>query len=178
MTRLSPVLTARDLPLAELHAARLDGELYAIDSCFCPIDEPELPMVRAASIVYQWPERIIAEQRSAAWVYGALAFPPARHELCADLSARARPTNARNALIREVVIDASEIVRIGELDVTSPLRTVLDLARFSGVFGALELRVCRELMALGGFNLSECLEALGARRNLPGKRQALQRLGQ
>jgi hypothetical protein len=176
MTRLGPVLTIADLPLAELHAARLDGELFAIDACFAPVDEPAIPALRAESIAVQWPDRIIAEQRSAAWVYGVLTSPPARHELCADLSARARPSNSRHARIREVVIDASELVRIGRLDVTSPLRTVLDLVRFGDEFGRAEATVCSDLMTLGGFAADDCRRALGARRNLPGKVQALARL--
>ncbi|CAN5307376.1 hypothetical protein BH11ACT2_BH11ACT2_07430 [soil metagenome] len=176
MSRLAAVLTPADLPLAELHAARLDGELFAVDSCFAPIDEPELPRLRADAIAAVWPDRIIAEQRSAAWVYGVLPTPPVQHELCADLSARARPSNRGQARVREVVIDPSEVVRIGRLDVTSPLRTVLDLARFSETFGQIEQKVCRDLMVLGGLTIDDCRSALALRRNLPGKRQAVERL--
>ena len=43
MTRLATVLTRNDLPSAELHAMRLDGELFAIDEAFAPIDIPETP---------------------------------------------------------------------------------------------------------------------------------------
>lgn len=177
MSRLSPVLTTDDLPLAELHAARLDGELFALDACFSPIDEPSTSALRAEAIASLWPDRMIAEQRSAAWVYGVLHHPPQRHELCADLSARARPANSRHAHIREVVIDSSELVRIGRLDVTSPLRTVIDLARFCEQFGDVERSICDALMQLGNLTTEKCRTALQARRNLPGKRTALVRLG-
>jgi hypothetical protein len=176
MTRLHHVLTVTDLPLAELHAARLDGELYALDGCFCPIDEPELQVLRAESIVAQWPYRLIAEQRSAAWVLGVIDTPPRRHELCADIGARARPTNLRRASVREVVIDASEILRIGTLDVTTPLRTAVDLARFSVDFGSSEREMCAGLMRLGSFGVTDCEESMNSRKNLPNKKLALERL--
>ncbi|MCU1403664.1 MAG: hypothetical protein JWM70_1988, partial [Microbacteriaceae bacterium] len=38
MSRLESVLCRIDLPEAELQAARLDGEVYAVSECFCPID--------------------------------------------------------------------------------------------------------------------------------------------
>jgi hypothetical protein len=176
MTRLHSVLTTDDLPLAELHAARLDGELYALDSCFCPVDELEYPALRANTIAAQWPFRLIAEQRSAAWVHGVTDFPPRRHDLCADIGARARPTNVHKANVREVVIDASEIVRIGRLDVTTPLRTTLDLARVSATFGNDERSMCIGLMRLGGFTAAHCIEVLDSRRNLPNKKVAFERL--
>ena len=176
MTRLTSVLTTSDLPLAELHAARLDGELYALDTCFCPIDETEFPALRAETIAAQWPYRLIAEQHSAAWVLGVIDSPPARHDLCADISARARPTNVRQANVREVVISASEIVRIGRLDVTNPLRTTVDLARFSRTFDDHERLICDRLMRLGGFTIEECRDSMESRRNLPNKKLALERL--
>jgi hypothetical protein len=176
MTRLPSLLTTDDLPLAELCAARLDGELYALDSCFCPIDEREFPALRANTIAAQWPFRLIAEQRSAAWVHGVTDFPPKRHDLCADISARARPTNVHRANVREVVIDASEITRIGHLDVTTPLRTMLDLARVSTTFDDEERLMCIGLMRIGGFTTAHCIEVLDGRRNLPNKKAAFERL--
>ena len=176
MTRLSPVLTTDDLPLSELHAARLDGELFPLGSCFCPIDEPEFAELRAETISRQWPDRLIAEQRSAAWVLGVLQFPPERHELCADIAARARPASLHGVTVREVVIDEDEIVRIGGLDVTNPLRTLVDLARFSDTFSDAEREVCAALVRLGGITLDDCARALDRRRHLPNKRIAWKRL--
>jgi hypothetical protein len=176
MTRLPPVLTTADLPLAELCAARLDGEVFAIDSCFSPIDQFESPRLRAAAISSQWPYRLIAEQHSAAWVLGASDSLPTRHDLCADIRARARPTSVRLANVREVVIEPHEIVRIGALDVTGPLRTVVDLARFSRDFGEAERLMCSRLMRMGVFGFEECTEVLLRRRNLPNKNLALRRI--
>ncbi len=173
--RLPAVLSARDLPIAELQAARLDGELFAIDECFSPIDEIEQQRHRAASLAVLVPGRLIAEQHSAAWIHGALDRPPARHEFCADTRARVRPSAPRFAL-REVVIDPIDLLEIGGLGVTAPLRTVLDLARFSTDFGAREREITRALMECGRFDLDDCMAALDRRRNLPGKRRAIIRL--
>jgi hypothetical protein len=176
MTRLSPVLTTADLPLSELHAARLDGELFPLNACFCPIDEPEWAGLRAETISRQWPDRLIAEQRSAAWVLGVLPFAPERHELCADIAARARPASLHGVTVREVVIEPDEIVRIGRLDVTNPLRTLVDIARFSSTFSVAEYEICAALAELGGVTLEDCMTALDRRRNLPNKRVARKRL--
>src|SRR5687768_17102372 len=100
MTRLSPVLDATDLPIAELWAARLDGELFTLDDCFVPIDAPEGARERAAAIARQWPQRFIAERLTAAWIWGVLDTPPVRHELCASLGARARPSTSRRVTVR------------------------------------------------------------------------------
>jgi hypothetical protein len=175
--RLPAVLSARDLPIAELQAARLDGELFAIDECFSPIDEVEQRQHRAASLAALVPGRLIAEQHSAAWVYGALGSAPAHHEFCADTRARVRPTATGRFSLREVVIDADDFTEIGGMGVTTPLRTVIDLARFCTEFGEGEREIVRELMAYGRFGLAECVVALNRRRNLPGKRQAIARLG-
>jgi hypothetical protein len=176
MPTLPRVLTPTDLPWPELQAARLDGELYALDTCFIPIDEPELPSLRAESIAVTWPDRLIAEQHSAAWVLGATDTKPHVHELCADIGARSRPVTTIRASIREVVIDASEIVRVGRLDVTSPIRTAIDLARFAVLWGEEERRIRDGLMARWAFDVEDCRAVMDARRNLPGKRMALERL--
>ena len=76
MARLPAVLDTHDLPLAELCAARLDGELVAIDDGWTPLDEPDLPALRAAVTALRAPRSLVIERMSAAWVHGALAAPP------------------------------------------------------------------------------------------------------
>ena len=176
MPRLSPVLSTADLPLAELHAARLDGELVALDACFTPIDIPPTTAHRAAALALQWPERLIAEQRSAAWVWGALWQPPSRHDLCSSLGARARPSEPLRVTAREVAISDDELVHLGPLRVTTPTRTIADLARAPRAFGASEAAVLRRLARVGGVTLDECRAALDRRRNLPNKIVAWQRI--
>jgi hypothetical protein len=176
MVRLSPVLHAGDLPLAELHAARLDGELVALDEAFAPIDVAEGPAARAAALARAWSPRLIAEQRTAAWIWGALADAPARHQLCSSVRARARPPTPLRSMVREVVIDPDEVSSVAGLRVTTPLRTVTDLARFDARFGETEALLVRELLRRGGLTLDDCRVALDRRRNLPAKRLAWRRI--
>jgi len=173
MSRLSPVLTASELPLAELYAARLDGELVRLGECFTPIDQPHDRYTRAASIARELPDRLIAERLSAAWIWGALPYPPARHELCASLGARARASNPRRVSVREVAISPDEIVVIAGQRLTSPVRTLVDLARFSTEIDA---EVLRALARVGAVTLGDCRAALDRRRNLPNKRRGWQRI--
>jgi hypothetical protein len=174
MARLAPVLHVGDLPLAELCAARLDGQLVAVDGAFCPVDTGISPVERAAAASRDWSSRLIAEQLSAAWIWGALLDPPARHQLCASSAERARSPGAPQA--REVVIDQDEIARLGGARVTTPLRTVADIARFSQAFGETEAGIIRRLMLLDGVTLDDCRSALDRRRNLPGKTLAWARI--
>lgn len=174
MTRLPPVLSELDLPLPELLAARLDGELFALDASFTPIDEIESIQHRIRAVHTGRPDRLIAEQHSAAWIWGAMPFPPSHHQLCVTLGARVQ--HRATAPIREVVIDDHEIVSVEGLLVTAPLRTAIDLARFSPAFGQLEETIVAFLMRHHGFGTADCLGELERRRNLPGKRRAVQRL--
>ncbi len=170
--RLAPVLSTRDLPAAELRAAALDGELVPIDGCWAPIDEPDRASQRALALAVQLPDRVIVEQRSAAWVWGLLDAPPRPHDLCTAIGARVRTGEGWPAA-REVVIDEDEMVELGGIRVTTPLRTVIDLARFGAIF---DEPLVERLLAFGGVTVADCLEAMNRRRNLPGKRLAVERL--
>jgi hypothetical protein len=174
---LPPVLSPADLPEAELRAARLDGEVFPVGECFSPVDEVVGPMHRARSLAALLPPRLIAEQHSAAWVLGASDSPPSRPELCTDSDARTRPTALALLAVREVVIDASEYSWLGGIRVTTPLRTAIDLARFSDAFGAEEREIVARLAESGRFRLGDVIEAIERRRNLPRKRIAMMRLG-
>ena len=176
MSRLPAVLFHLDLPEAELHAAKLDGELYPVDRCFSPVDEIDGLRNRAMALSLTVPARLIAEQRTAAWIYGALNRPPRQHQFCADISARVRPPALVAITVREVVIDASDLVEVAGLLVTTPLRTVVDLARASVNFTNDDLRAVSDLMRIGRFGVEECRAVLDRRRNLPHKRLALERI--
>lgn len=174
--RLPPVLSPVDLPVAELHAARLDGELFRVDDCFSPVDEIEQPGHRARALRACLPDRLIAEQRSAAWIWGALDRPPVHHELCAAIGARVRPPGVSWMTVREVVIAPREIATIEGMQLTTRLRTAVDLARSSIRFGEAEEVIVLRLMLDGGFGVEHCLDDMDRRRNLPNKKQAAQRL--
>jgi hypothetical protein len=173
--RLASVLCSNDLPEAELQAARLDGELYAVSECFSPVDVISDRQNRGRSLSLVLPQRVIAEQLTAAWVLGAVTMPPHPHQLCADIGARVRSPNSGRASVREVVIDEADLLSFGGLRVTTPLRTVIDLARFSD-FGDRERDAVRLLMAMGEIGVDECEAAMNRRRNLPGKAIALARI--
>ena len=177
--RLPAVLASHDLPLVELQAARLDGELYAVDDAFSPLDEPDGPNQRAAALAFALPVRFIAERRSAAWIHGALSLPPQRHELCVDISARRRPERPDRHSLREVVLDGRDLMFIGPLRVTTPVRTAVDLARepeTDAEAAAITDAVIGRLMRAYGIDLAACRDLVDRRRNLPGKRAAMERL--
>ena len=177
MSRLPPVLFHQDLPEAELHAAKLDGELYRIDQCFSPVDEIESRERRAHALALTIPARLIVEQRSAAWIYGA-SWLPHRHQFCVDINARVRTASLVGLTVREVVIEVGDLVDMAGLPVTTPVRTVVDLARNCLSFGDDELRMSGALMRIGGFGLEECRAVLDRRRNLPHKTLALERIAE
>jgi hypothetical protein len=78
--------------------------------------------------------------------------------------------------VREVVIAATELTTIGEMQLTTRLRTAVDILRFSPAFGPEEAQIVRRLMRDGGFGIQDCVADLASRRNLPHKRRALERL--
>ena len=129
MARLPAVLGTDHLPLAELCAARLDGELFAIDDGWAPVDEPDLPAFRAMATALRAPRALIIERMSAAWVHGARDAPPAVAQFCVPLDARIAVIGDHRAVVREVRIDGDDIVRFGEIRCTSLERTAFDLLR-------------------------------------------------
>jgi hypothetical protein len=175
-TRLRSILGSADFDVAELSALRLDGEGYLVDNCLAPLDEPSTSRQRAGVLAVQLGERLIAERRSAAWVWGARNDPPTPHEVCAASDARARPSRSAHLTVREVVFDEGDVVELNGLKLTSPIRTAIDLARFSLEWTVSDTETGAALMAGAGFSSLECLEVMNRRRNLPKKILALQRL--
>ncbi|MFC0678036.1 type IV toxin-antitoxin system AbiEi family antitoxin [Lysobacter korlensis] len=168
-------ITADDLPLAELLAARLDGDVFTLNLSFFAIDEFETPALRAASLRPHTPANLTAERDTAAWVWGARTTPPRVHEFCSGMGTRGRPGGPLAMTVREVVIDGAEIRELSGLRVTDPERTLLDLLRFATVFDPV---VAARLAELAGADRAGCAEALGSRRNLPFRRRALVRLAE
>ncbi len=170
------MLSTDDLPEAELCSARLDGEVYRLGPGFCAIDEIDSPAQRARSLATVLPERMIAEQFSVVWVLGLNDCIPYPLQLCARSHARWRPFSGSEWSVREVVIDEEDLTQIGGLWITTPLRTAVDIARFSTECGILERTAILGLADLGGFTLEDCCRLMDRRSNLPGKQRARQRL--
>ncbi|MBF4616507.1 hypothetical protein ITJ44_00235 [Clavibacter sp. VKM Ac-2873] len=174
--RLAPVLSVLDLPLAELCSARLDGEVYEVDACYSPVDELASPWLRAAALAAQVPSRLIAERSTAAWVHGAIRTPPRTHEYCVDSVARCHPPALRNVRIREVVLDERDTTTLAGLRVTTPLRTLCDIARTVADFTPSHEAACQGLLTLPGVTDAAARELLASSGALPDKRRALSRL--
>jgi len=182
MTALAPVLGTGDLPLAELHAAKLDGELFVLDEWFSPVDSPPTEQSRAGALTLTLAEhgslgrRVIAEQHTAAWVWGAIPAPPYPHQFCARGSTHTRAAAGGLGRVREVRIGDHDLVVRSGLTITTPRRTILDIVRFSSEFGATETTMVRRLLDLAGLTVADCREQLGALRNLSYKKRGLERL--
>ena len=169
------ILTNADLPLAELSAMRLDGELVSVDRWFAPFDEFPSVHQRALALLPGLHDRLIAERHTAAWVWGALDTPPAPHEFCTALDARVTRRPTPHVLIREVVLNESDTVVVSGVSVTSPRRTVADLLRFTETWTPGDRDIVRRLLDAGSLVASDVTEELG-RHKLPHKRRAVQRL--
>lgn len=148
----------------------------AVANCFSPIDEPDGIRYRARVLAAMIPHRMIAEQQSAAWVWGVRDQPPLRQQFCVDTEARVSISAGASHRLREVVIDDTEIADVEGLRLTTPLRTAIDIARARESFDAPDRDVLAALMMLGGFGEEECLRTMNRRRNLPRKAEALARI--
>lgn len=147
MAKLPTVLGTDDLPLAELCAARLDGELFAIDDAWTPVDEPDLPSFRAAVVASRSPRTLIVERLSAAWVHGALDAPPRLAQFCVPSTERVALVDAPGSVIREVRIDQADVVRFGGVPCTTVVRTAFDLLRDHALDDETSIRVVTALLA-------------------------------
>jgi hypothetical protein len=177
MARLPAVLGTDDLPLAELCAARLDGELFAIDDGWAPVDEPDLPEFRAAALALRVPRSLIIERTSAAWVHGALDVPPGIAQFCVPSSARIAVLAERRATVREVRIEDHEVVRFGDVRCTSIVRTGFDLLRDPDLDDDLAVEVTTALFDARRALLGELADRLEGAFRMPYRSAALARLG-
>ncbi|WP_022885157.1 type IV toxin-antitoxin system AbiEi family antitoxin [Glaciibacter superstes] len=130
--RLPSVLTTADLPLAELGSARLDGEVFSLGDGWCPIDEIEGQEMRARAAGLLVPSRAIAECLTAAWIYGACQ-EPTRHQFFVSPHARVAVHTSARYLLRELRCAPTDLQNLGGTRVTTPVRTIVDLARNESV---------------------------------------------
>ncbi len=176
MPRVPSVLTPLDLPLAELCAARIDGEVVAFGAGYRSLATVETPALRIHAVLGAASPRLIAELGTAAWIWGAMDPPPLALEFCCAHAARFRPTFERAARIREVRLEPEDVIHLDGLAVTSPLRTAVELARARQEFGPVDQVAVRELGRIAGVTLADAQALMNRRPNLSGKRRALVRL--
>lgn len=175
----SRLVTSDDWPEAELRAAVLSGELVAVGACWASPVEPQTPSLRAAAAGWTLRDaRLVAGTRTAAWIWGAASRPPAPLE--AAISPQARVHVDAGVRLREVVIDPADVVRLGGLGVTTPLRTVIDLLRTPNTgerpYGNAEADAVRGLLTIGAVSVTEVEERLCGLGTIPMVRQASRRL--
>ncbi|WP_144711988.1 hypothetical protein [Curtobacterium pusillum] len=175
----SPLLTTDDWPEAELRAAVLAGELVPVGDCWASPAEPQTPALRAAATAWSLPDaRLIACTRTAAWIWGATSRPPTPLDAC--ISPTLRVHVGPSVRLREVVLADGDVVRTGGLDVTTPIRTAVDLLRSPSRpgtdFGAAESSAVTGLLATGTVTVDELGRRLDALGTIPMARQAERRL--
>lgn len=161
------------LAVAELNAARLDGELFAVDEAFAPVDEVDDTRLRASALSELIGTRLIAELDSALWIHGIRSLPPALHRVCVSRSDRLKFAPSPRFVVREVTHGPCDIERIGELRVTTPARILFDLSVLGGEQAP---RDASGLLQRWPHLATECVERVEAAPNLPGKIAALARL--
>jgi len=157
--RLAPVLSPADLPVAELCSARLDGELYGIGDGWCPIDEPDDARTRSLAAALLVPPRAVAERMTAAWIHGA-APAPARQQYCVDARCRVKMILSPRIQLREVTLADDDVVALPGIRVTTPLRTLADIAGDPSLDDAEAVAALGRLMARFGLEAARVLERL------------------
>ncbi|KZX21268.1 hypothetical protein [Rathayibacter tanaceti] len=169
--RLPSVLVPGDLPLAELCAARLDGELIAVDEGFLLADLPLGAAERAASLAALLPRGVVADRLSAAWVHGALLVPPRMHSAAIDRRKRLRPPATTRLRCHEVLLGDGDVVVLSGTSVTTPVRTLIDLARTEE-----DPRTLRALSRASRTGLDRLLDRLASGPTIAGRRIVERRL--
>ncbi|MDF2492003.1 MAG: hypothetical protein K0Q58_581 [Microbacterium sp.] len=170
MTSVFLYFPGERLSPAELSAACLDGHLVGLGEGYVPADTVETSALRAASLRAVAGPQLAAILESAAWVHGALDEPPARHRLQRTSARRLHEPIGRRFVYRDPQLPAADIVRIGDVAVTSVPRTVADLAR-SGTDA--DRRVLRAFARLDRRTLEDGCGWLRAAVRIPHKRPAL-----
>lgn len=154
MTALLPRLLGPDvLPLAELLALCLDGQLYRVGDSFATLDTPESAALRADAFSTMAPPYVIADRGTAAWIHGARAAPPRRLQVCVDSDSRGgRIPPALDS--RQCTFIRGDVLQLGASRVTSPARTAIDLLCADGRFPPDSAAQVQYLLGVAGVSLS------------------------
>ncbi|MCX6500453.1 MAG: hypothetical protein NTU93_16915 [Arthrobacter sp.] len=178
-----PVLYFPGTPFswAELQAMAADGVLTQLSQRgYLPPGAAATPQLRARAAACAIPapirQRVVAGRMTAAWIYGC-AGEPDRIALLVDASRRVSSLRAtRGCSFHEVRLGPFDVVSLGGLMVSSPLRTAVDIA--------LHVEPERALPALGAFlaapelnvRLRLLIRAVEATPRVPHKQAALAKL--
>jgi hypothetical protein len=138
----------RVLPLAELFALCLDGQLFRVGDSFAATGTPDTPELRAHALAATVPHRAIAERATAAWIHGTRGRPPARPQIC-FIPAHRSTAVGQGVDARQRALEPAETVAVGPIAATTPLRTAADLLLHTAEFGPAEALEVRHLLSLG-----------------------------
>ncbi|MBD8138948.1 hypothetical protein IFT36_00115 [Frigoribacterium sp. CFBP 13605] len=172
--RLPLVLTHDDLPEPELRAAALDGQVYAVGGSWRSVAEIDDAGGRAIAIGIALGAGVVAAERSAAWVWGARGPAPLPHSGLVVSPARVKH-RGRGSIVRQVVIDEGEIVTVHGVAVTTPARTVVDLARCEG-WASEDETAARDVASQQGVTYADAIAVLDRRGRLPHRTRTVERL--
>ncbi|HOA87184.1 MAG: hypothetical protein R2732_03965 [Microbacteriaceae bacterium] len=117
------------LSIAELSAASLDGHLVGLGEGFMPADAIETIAMRAASLRPLLGDTMAATLLSAAWIWGALDRPPARHSAHRAVEHRLHHVLSRRLVLHDVHLAVEGRMLLGGVWVSTPLHTLIALAR-------------------------------------------------
>ncbi|MDQ0645514.1 type IV toxin-antitoxin system AbiEi family antitoxin [Microbacterium murale] len=161
----------------ELIAARLDGLLVEVGEGYMPVDLPEDAGARAAALIPILSPGFAASGPTAAWVHGIGDAPPLRHHIQRAVDHRPRVHPRQNLIMHEGRVPPSDLLLVGAVPVTTPLRTLTDLVLTSGRYD--ECAAWMRSMATACPSLVPRVQSLlVARSRLPGKRAALAALAE
>lgn len=155
---------------------RLLGESYA------PVG-PVSPGLRATALASTLTPRLtgrtVVGRMSAAWVFGCAPPPPAPVLLVPAPRRLSSTGRGHGALLHEVALGDYDILELGPVRVTTPLRTAVDVAVHSE--GALAVQTLRRLLGQPGLGLTlslvrRALETLPRQPNKQRGRDLLARL--
>jgi hypothetical protein len=174
--RLGPALDPTDFPEAERSALRLDGECAPLGLTVVPVDVPVGPAVRAASLAGAAARfDLVVELGTAAWVHGAVADLPVPLALAVDVR-RARRTRAVVPPPREARFRAGDVVRLGGVLVTTPLKTAFDLLRLPADPAPGTAAVAAALLGIAGHTPTVAAALAQLQPPCPHKQRGIARL--
>ncbi|MFJ4252563.1 type IV toxin-antitoxin system AbiEi family antitoxin [Microbacterium sp. NPDC090003] len=168
-------LPGQRLTLPELTAARLDGDVVDVGEAFIPADLVEDADVRAASIAAIVQPGTAVCGPSAVWVHGACDAPPNPHHLRRAVARRIRAVQSPRVRYHDTPLPAEDLLIIGGIPITSPQRTLMDLALGSQRDRTLD-RWAQMLIEHDPHLLGSARERIRTLRRVPGSRRALELL--
>lgn len=179
MPRLPVILDTDDLPLAELHAARIDGDLVPIGRGFAPFDAYDVRSLRARSLasIALSSGRLIVDRLSAAWVHGACA-EPRTITLCRRVDQRSTALVTSGASVREVILSDGDVTVLDGVAVTTAARTAFDLSLDGGLPDALAVAAIVGLQMNELVDIDDVDDSLIAYERLPHKKRGRRRLAE